>query len=438
MAKLPKPKFYLRQPKAKTETLISLAINYQGSRLILSTGYSIHPSEWNFKVQRPYLKSGRFDLFNIKRHLDDLDSCCTEVFAEVGDDALNFEEFKKRLETKIKVEEEENKENDQPQSPKEKNKHPTFFEFFEAELEEMERQKMKRNSIKVFRAHYSILQRFAKETGEFTYEDVDWDFRLKLIDWLAKQEYQLAFGNKTLSTLRQFLDRAKRKKYHQNSDYDGKGWTVRAKRARAKPITWNEAELQVLAELPVSGYLAKVRDLCLIGSGTGQRWSDFSRYQPQNFYTTDIGVPVLSIISQKSDMPTKVPLNIFPWLIPTLEKYDYHTPLLSMQKFNEGIKELCKLAGFDSEVLKIIQYIGRKPRIERLYSPKYEEVSSHTCRRSFATNLYRMGYRLSQIMPMTGHATEAQLRQYLGIDEEENAEEIALSIIERNKQSRSA
>ena len=44
-----------------------------------------------------------------------------------------------------------------------------------------------------------------------------------------------------------------------------------------------------------------------------------------------------------------------------------------------------------------------------------------------------MGYVLAQIMPMTGHATEAQLRLYIGIDAEENAEQIALAIHERNQ-----
>ena len=91
------------------------------------------------------------------------------------------------------------------------------------------------------------------------------------------------------------------------------------------------------------------------------------------------------------------------------------------------------MADLDSRVLKVEQYMGRKPRIEKSYVPKYQEVSSHTCRRSFATNLYRMGYRLSQIMPMTGHSTESQLRDYIGIDAEENAENIAIEIMNQRK-----
>ncbi|MBK7870748.1 MAG: hypothetical protein IPJ74_08690 [Saprospiraceae bacterium] len=46
-----------------------------------------------------------------------------------------------------------------------------------------------------------------------------------------------------------------------------------------------------------------------------------------------------------------------------------------------------------------------------------------------------MGYSLAQIMPMTGHSTEAQLRQYIGIDGEENAEAIAMGFMGRKHQS---
>ena len=50
MAKLPKPKFYLRLPNGDSETLISLMVSYCGKRLVYSTGYSIHPQDWDAKT----------------------------------------------------------------------------------------------------------------------------------------------------------------------------------------------------------------------------------------------------------------------------------------------------------------------------------------------------------------------------------------------------
>lgn len=431
MARVPKAKFNLRRPNGENETLIYLVLRYRGKRLVHSTGCSILPKDWDEKCQRPVLRKGRRDLYVIQRKLDDLTAYCRNMFIEHDYGKIDVDDFKRELDRRSNREEPEA----ETDPPKEKGI-PDFLTFIEQEIADMEARGMRRNSLKTFRLHANQLQDFAKDRGAFDYGDVDWNFRLELIDWLADRQVQLAYGNKTLSMLRQFLERARRKKYHRNTDYQGTGWAVTQKKARGQTIILTLQELNLLYNHPFKGFLAKVRDLFLIGTGTGQRFSDFSRYTANDFYKTVNNVSILSIISQKTDTPAKVPLNLFPWLLPTLEKYDYASPPLSMQKFNEGIKKVCKIVGIDQNVMKVDQYMGRKAHIAKRYVPKYQEISSHTCRRSFATNLYRQGYSLAQIMPMTGHTTESQLRDYIGIDAEQNAERIALEIMNREKSGR--
>jgi len=437
MSKLPQPKFNLRLPNAEAETLISLVIRYRGQRLVYSTGYSIHPKDWDFKTQRPVQQTKRPDLFNIKRQLDDLATYCIETFMvsnvplNSSPDAITIEELKRLLDIKIgrtlpqTIDQQGNKE-----IPK---AGCTFLEFLDLELEAMKGHGMKMGSRRSFERHTKLLKKFAKEVKPFDYDDVDWNFRLDLIDWLSTRNIKLCYGNKTLSVLRQFMERARRKKLHSNVQYQGTGWMVPQKRAVGEMVTLTPEELQILADLKLFDFADKVRDLFLIGAGTGQRFSDYSCYTPDNFYKTVNNIPILSMISQKTETPAKVPLNIFPWLIPILEKHEYASPQMSMQKFNITIKDICKKAKLTDKVFIVEQYIGRKARVEKTYIPKYELVSSHTCRRSFATNMYRMGYRLAQIMPMTGHSTESQLREYIGIDNEQNAEEIAFSIMEKKR-----
>ena len=430
MAKLPTPKFNLRVASAQNETLISLVFRYRGNRLVYSTGLSIHPKDWNFDTQRPIPQTRREELFIIKRRLDDLATHCMDIFIAAEYGQISPKDFRKELD--LKMVGIDTPESQEPVSDDRLH----FLEFLDLEIAEMKAANMKRGSWKVFETHAGRIKRFAKDVyGKrgFTYEDVDWNLRLKLIDWLAKQNTQLAYGNKTLKVLRQFLERARRKKLHSHTDYLGEGWVVSRKKAEGQLVTLSNDELGILAEMKLAGFLAKVRDMCLIGAGTGQRWSDFSRYSQDHFYRTLKGVTILSVISTKTDTPVKVPVNIFPWLLPVLERNDYATPRMSMQKFNDGLKQLCKLAGFCERLLIVEQYIGRKAMVKKSFAPKYELVSSHICRRSFATNLYRMGYSLAQIMPMTGHATESQLRQYIGIDGEMNAEEIALSIMQQKQ-----
>jgi integrase len=437
MAKLPKPKFNLRQPNSKSETLISLVFRYRGKRLVHSTGYSIHPKDWDFKSQRPIQQEGRSELFAIKRLLDDLSTHCIDIFIESNYGQISIKDFKKELNTKLS---QEKNPGSGRKSSNDLAEEITFLEFLDLEIEEMKKDSgIRKDTVRMFKNHADIIKKFAQEVRPFNYEDVDWNFRLEFIDWLTKRNSKLEYGNKTLSVLRQFLERARRKKFHANVQYQGPGWLVPKKRASGDKVILTMEELQILADLKLGKLAGKVRDLFLIGAGTGQRYSDYSRYKPENFYTTINHIPILTLISQKTDMPAKIPLNIFPWLLPILEKHNYTSPKISMQTLNEVIKDICEIAQLKDRVFIVDQYMGRKARIQKSHIPKYEKVSSHTCRRSFATNLYRMGYSLAQIMPMTGHNSESQLRQYIGIDSEMNAEEIAFSIMQkRNKGNRSS
>ena len=430
MANLPSARFNLKAPNAKKETLVFLVYRYRGKRLLYSTGITIRPKDWDFKSQRPFEKERRSDLWTVREQIDALASHCKKIYIDSDFGTLSVKAFKHELDVATGKAKPKRRKSSKR---KEAEKIPDFLSFIEMEIEDMERRNMRRNSIKTYKLHAQVIRDFAKFNGGLDYQDVDWNFRLEFIDWLENRNVQLAYGNKTLSVLRQFLERARRRKYHSNTHYQGTGWAVTRKKAKGQTLTFTVEELEHLYAYPFQGFLQKVRDLFLIGASTGQRFSDFSRYRPEDFYTSINGIQILSIISQKTDTPATVPLNIFPWLIPILEKYHYASPALSMQKFNEGIKDVCEIAGFDQKILKVEQYMGRKARIEKCYIPKYKEVSSHTCRRSFATNLYRMGYSLAQIMPMTGHATESQLRDYIGIDGEQNAEAIAMDILQKRQ-----
>jgi integrase len=55
--------------------------------------------------------------------------------------------------------------------------------------------------------------------------------------------------------------------------------------------------------------------------------------------------------------------------------------------------------------------------------PKHELITSHTCRRSFASNLYGKLPNMT-IMAITGHKTETQFLKYIKITPTENAEKL--------------
>ena len=66
---------------------------------------------------------------------------------------------------------------------------------------------------------------------------------------------------------------------------------------------------------------------------------------------------------------------------------------------------------------------GSVERVTQSFS-KWECVTAHTARRSFATNMYKRGYPTLMIMKITGHKTEKAFLSYIKVSEEENAEKM--------------
>lgn len=57
--------------------------------------------------------------------------------------------------------------------------------------------------------------------------------------------------------------------------------------------------------------------------------------------------------------------------------------------------------------------------------PRYDLISSHNCRRSCITNMYKFGkYSISQIMSVFGYKTERPFNEYVKLSLDERAEEV--------------
>lgn len=160
--------------------------------------------------------------------------------------------------------------------------------------------------------------------------------------------------------------------------------------------------------------LKRARGLFLIGCYTGLRVSDFSRLSAAH-----IGRHI-TIKTHKTGVPVVIPIH--PVVREIIESGFDLTNTISDQKLNEQIKELCRLAGITDEVLVNRNEGGHN--VERVY-PKYKLVSSHTARRSFATNAYKAGVPTIAIMKITGHTKESTFLKYIKVSAEENAETLS-------------
>jgi integrase len=194
-------------------------------------------------------------------------------------------------------------------------------------------------------------------------------------------------------------------------------------------IYLTEQELAMLAGLELNGYLEKVRDQFILLAWTGCRYSDLAKLESENISEVD-GCKVFKLEQKKTG--AKVVIPIFPAVQCILEKYDYVVPkAMPNQDFNRYIKQVCKLAGLDEEV-KIERTVGGEKKAE--VKPKFEFVSAHTARRSFATNMYKRGFPTLMIMSITGHRTEKSFLTYIKVTKEENAAAMMRQFIAQQKQ----
>lgn len=173
--------------------------------------------------------------------------------------------------------------------------------------------------------------------------------------------------------------------------------------------------------------LSNTRDLFIIGLRTGLRISDFMR------------LGVLNIKDEKIRIETvktkqKVIIAMHQQVKHILEKRNGELPTaISDQKFNTYIKEICQIVGIKDVVegaknTKIVleEKTETTPEVaihrkEIGNFEKWELVTSHTCRRSFATNLYgKLPNKV--IMAITGHQTETQFLKYIKTTNEEFAD----------------
>lgn len=161
--------------------------------------------------------------------------------------------------------------------------------------------------------------------------------------------------------------------------------------------------------------LNNVRNWILLGCEIGQRGGDLLeitneniRYNGKNYY--------IDIIQQKTNKSVTIGI-IAPHVIDIIE--NCLPKKIQHQKLNEYAKVVCKLAGI-TEVVKGTKLNTETNRKELDFYPKYELISSHCFRRSFASNYYKK-IPTAILINITGHSKESLFLTYINKREDKDA-----------------
>ncbi|PRD44137.1 tyrosine-type recombinase/integrase [Sphingobacterium haloxyli] len=172
-------------------------------------------------------------------------------------------------------------------------------------------------------------------------------------------------------------------------------------------VTLSEEELNRIKQTAIPSELQHARDWLLISCYTGQRISDFMNFRSDMIKIIK-GKHCLAFQQQKTGKDILLPVH--PEVLHIMEKYpNKFPPKKSEQLYNRQIKEIARLAN----ISKLVYYNKRAGhRSKPLLIPKWQAMSSHIGRRSFASNFYgRIPTPL--LMEATGHGSEGMFHSYI-------------------------
>lgn len=231
--------------------------------------------------------------------------------------------------------------------------------------------------------------------------------------YLQDKNLKLSTIKNNISRIKYLIKKARKAGYETDLAVDD--FTTQDEEAAAIFLTMREV-IKIHRYSNLTPREIEIKDYFVIGCLTALRFSDYSRLQAKNFIRNKIVIK-----TKKTNTPVQIPIH--PIVKEIIQKYNKQLPPpLSIQHFNRAIKEICKKIGFTKKLLYERQH--GHIRVTKML-PKYKFISSHTARRSAATNMYLAGIMPFRIMLITGHKTEKSFFRYIRITREENVKVLA-------------
>lgn len=394
------------------ESLIFLHFSYGGNRFKYSTGYKFRFADWDFDKQR--IKQTKANIINaneVNEFLSMLDNAIKKEYSRLmaAQTTINNDTLKHFLD------------NFTNKNVVVDNSKPiTFFEFCDNFLE----LKSKEINIVTYRSYKQTLLKikgYEKTNGEkIAFNSFDKTFVLNFKEYLEENDFSHNTISKHLKNLKTFLIEANHKRLINNPDFNIKDFNLTPEETTA--IYLNENELKLMFDLDLSDkkHYELARDIFLIGCYTGQRISDYNGLTKESIKKIN-GRDFFVIKQKKTGNKVNCPITKEIRQIMDL-RHNGEPPKKILEKdLNKYIKKIGKKLKFEEKVECIYKKGGKE---HKEYIPKYKLLHSHTARRSFCTNMYKLKMPVYDVMMFSGHKTEREFYKYIRITGEERASHI--------------
>jgi len=222
---------------------------------------------------------------------------------------------------------------------------------------------------------------------------------------------------KRISTLRSFLIWLERNKVISKNELEKEKLSV--KKYIPTIITFTTDELKKLKKLKgLKKEDELIRDIMLFLCLTGVSYTDMTRITKHYIEKDNNSEKKNSfkLVMKRQKVGTLFEVPLLPDSMIILKKYDYNLNHLTNQHFNREVKELLKNNKLCDYEIKIEEHRGNNQ--EDRNPKKYEEISSHTGRRTFISRCVIENVPISIIMGMTGHKKLDTLQHYINLFQE--------------------
>lgn len=386
---------------------IFIRFRHTGIDIRIATLKSIHPDDWSNKKAKA---KSRFH--EVNTYLNNLE---VQILNEFNKD-LNVNDWKKWLYDIINST--KNKEE----------KYPDDLDEFIPVYIDIKKNTVTQSTIAKCKVIRNMMKRYCdyQNIKTIKFSDLDNNFFLKFEEFSIKKEnYSISYTYKNLKFIKMIAKVAQKLgvQVHQSiANWSFSSHKIDANKPRPIFLSFEELDAIENFKQPTDS-LENIKDWLLISCYTAQRISDFSRFD-QHKIVQDNGIEYIEFKQKKTNNSMRIPL--IEKVKKILEKRNRNFPYkISDQKFNLYVKIVVKNVGITQMIDggKIIN----KRKVFGKY-PKYELISSHVGRRSFATNFYNK-LPTSILITATGHKSEKQLLTYIGKSEREKSEILAKELI---------
>lgn len=392
-----KIKFYPRYKNKELSPLI-VSISHKGERIRRSVSIHIPVRYWNDQRQEvkkhPHAISFNLQIRNISNLLyDEFQSLYLKTGKDMG---LLRPLVEKVLDNKIQ-----------------KNDLISLINHFIEENKELGI--YKEATIKNYKTSLEHYKKFSDLAyGEIKPDEIDQVFFIKFINFMGERGISNITTKKHLKNLKAILKWALDKDLHTNYKY-AQECTKAMKNFVFEvnnKVYLKEKELLALEKVDLSNYPEKhkYRDLFLFQIYTSLRYTELELLDD-----AIVSESTIKIYSEKNKDFVVRPINnkIHKLLIKVKQDGVYRK---TIKIYNEHIKEICKLAGVDSEIFEV-KYYGKKKEV--IKKSKFEKISNHNARNTFISLSLSKGMPKSLVKEITGHKSDEAFDAYNNLDQED-------------------